>query len=93
MATQMAKAVGGADIQEFPLQTAGNMRVGPTDGAGANGVFTGVKLLKCWEEGLVNVAFADGTSKDSALYYEGTGNAFPQGATITIVSGVFDVDC
>lgn len=92
MPPQMAKAVGGADIQEFPLSTASKMRVGPTSGAGENGVFTGVKLLKCWEDGLVNVAFADGTSKDSVQYYEGTGNAFPEGATITIVSGLFDVN-
>ena len=93
MATQMAKAVGGADIQEFPLQTAGNMRVGPTGGAGADGIFTGVKLIACREDGTINVLFADGTSKDSVTYYEGWGNSFPQGATITILTGVFDVDC
>lgn len=92
MATQMAKAVGGTDIQEFPLSTAGKMRAASTSGAGGDGVFTGVKLLKCWEDGLVNVAFADGTSKDSVQYYEGTGNAFPEGATITIVSGLFDLN-
>lgn len=92
MPPQMAKAVGGADIQEFPLSTAGKMRAGSTSGVGGDGVFTGVKLLACREYGSINIVFADGTTKDGVIYDEGVGNAFPEGATITIVSGLFDLN-
>jgi hypothetical protein len=89
--SDLARSSSGDAVQEFPLTTASKTDAGTTSGAGGDGVHTGVQLITCCTDGAIAITYADATTVASKSFVEGQGRSFPFGATITILSGTFDI--
>ena len=88
MVTQMARGIGGTDIQAFPLLRSTDVNLTTSSGS-----VTGVKLIHCATDGDVSVTFPDSATPVTISLVEGDQFAFPFGVTIdfTGTAGTFHV--